>query len=102
MAFVDACSPGLAQPSPHAGRVAAVAKTALPAAEISSLAAGNPGQPSEPLYRITVELPRQSVTAYGKAYSLQAGMLLEADVLQDRRRLYEWVLEPLFSLTGKI
>ncbi|MEI0668290.1 hypothetical protein VUS98_32995, partial [Pseudomonas aeruginosa] len=25
-----------------------------------------------------------------------------ADILQDTRRLYEWVLEPLYSLTGKL
>ncbi|MET5012441.1 secretion protein HlyD, partial [Burkholderia pseudomallei] len=31
-----------------------------------------------------------------------AGMALQADVLQERRRLYEWVLEPLYSLTGKL
>lgn len=87
----------------QAGRVIAVSKTALPPGEISNFAAGNPqAQQSEPLYRITVELPKQTVTAYGRAYPLQAGMLLEADVLQDRRRLYEWVLEPLFSLTGKL
>jgi len=30
------------------------------------------------------------------------GMLLDADILQDTRRLYEWVLEPLYSLTGKL
>ncbi|MFO1882602.1 hypothetical protein, partial [Pseudomonas aeruginosa] len=27
---------------------------------------------------------------------------LDADILQDTRRLYEWVLEPLYSLTGKL
>jgi membrane fusion protein len=31
---------------------------------------------------------------------LQPGMQLEADVLIERRRLIEWVLEPLFTLTG--
>ncbi|HCU85527.1 MAG TPA: secretion protein HlyD, partial [Methylophilus sp.] len=30
------------------------------------------------------------------------GMLLDADVMLERRRLYEWVLEPLISLTGKL
>lgn len=86
------------------GKVISVAKTALPSNEISSLggSAGGQGQQSEPVYRITVELAAQSVTAYGKAQPLQAGMLLEADVLQDTRRLYEWVLEPLYSLTGKL
>lgn len=85
------------------GKVISVAKTALPANEISFLGAtGAQGQQSEPLYRITVDLESQAVTAYGKPQPLQAGMLLEADILQDRRRIYEWVLEPLYSLTGKL
>jgi membrane fusion protein len=29
-------------------------------------------------------------------------MQLEADVMQDRRRLIEWVFEPLVSLRGKV
>jgi membrane fusion protein len=33
---------------------------------------------------------------------LQAGMLLEADILQETRRLYEWLLEPLYSISGKM
>jgi membrane fusion protein len=55
----------------------------------------------EPFYRINVSLARQTVTAYGEAVPLQPGMLLEADVVLERRRLVEWMLEPLFTLTGK-
>ncbi|MGQ0698198.1 MAG: HlyD family secretion protein [Panacagrimonas sp.] len=85
----------------HAGgRVMSVAKTALLSSEMSGL--GQDGQNNEPLYRVTVELDSQTVNAYGKAEPLQAGMLLEADILQDTRRLYEWVLEPLYSVTGKL
>ena len=29
------------------------------------------------------------------------GMQLEADILQERRKLYEWVLEPLYSVTRR-
>jgi membrane fusion protein len=87
------------------GKVTSVAKTALPTNEIASLGGSSgagQGQQGEPVYRITVELESQTVLAYGKPQPLQAGMLLEADVLQDTRRLYEWVLEPLYSLTGKL
>ena len=63
---------------------------------------GADAQGSEPLYLISVALESQSITAYGVDQPLQAGMLLEADVLQERRRLYEWVLEPLLSITGKL
>lgn len=87
------------------GKVMSVAKSALPGAEINEL--GNStntlnGNGSEPLYLITVDLESQTIQAYGKPQTLQAGMLLEADILQDTRRLYEWVLEPLYSLTGKL
>ena len=57
---------------------------------------------SEALYRITVELPEQNIKAYGNAEPLQTGMRLDADIMLDHRRLYEWVLEPLFSISGKL
>jgi membrane fusion protein len=86
------------------GKVISVAKTALPGNEISAVGnqSGNNGQNSEPLYGITVELASQTMNAYGRQQNLQAGMLLDADVQHESRRLYEWVLEPLFSLTGKL
>ncbi|MFA5625871.1 MAG: HlyD family efflux transporter periplasmic adaptor subunit [Thiohalomonadaceae bacterium] len=85
------------------GTVTSVAKTALSGSEISSLMPPSvEAQGSEPLYLISVALEQQSIEAYGVAQPLQAGMLLEADVLQETRRLYEWVLEPLFSLSGKL
>ncbi|KOX98593.1 HlyD family secretion protein [Pseudomonas nunensis] len=57
--------------------------------------------PSELFYRVTVALDSQKIAVYGNSHPLQAGMLLEADILQDKRRLYEWALEPIYSLTGK-
>lgn len=56
---------------------------------------------AEPVYRVTVGLKRQTVNAYGQQVPLQPGMLLEADVALDKRKLYEWVLDPLYTLTGK-
>jgi membrane fusion protein len=55
----------------------------------------------EPLYRIRASLDAQSIDAYGRREPLQAGMQVEADVLLDRRRLIEWVFEPLLSLAGR-
>ncbi|ETX05787.1 MAG: hypothetical protein ETSY2_20910, partial [Candidatus Entotheonella gemina] len=54
-----------------------------------------------PVYRIVVRPERQTVTAYGRPMPLQPGMQLEADVIIDRRRLIEWVFDPLYTLTGK-
>ena len=56
---------------------------------------------NEPVYRITVSLASQTVTAYGQPVPLQPGMQLEADVVIENRKLIEWVLDPLFTLTGK-
>jgi membrane fusion protein len=83
------------------GVVESVSRTTLSANDLAGTpaSAGNSG---EPLYRITVTLARQTITAYGQPLPLQAGMLVDADVLHERRKLYEWVLEPLYSLTGKL
>ena len=85
------------------GRVISVSKTSISGAELSAAAlptsrAGT----SEPHYRITVGIEQQTVNAYGKPQALQAGMLLEADILLETRRLFEWVLEPLYSISGKL
>lgn len=58
-------------------------------------------QASEPLYRIRLKLKQQSVLAYGKPVTLKPGMLLDATIILEHRRLYEWILEPLFSISGR-
>lgn len=89
----------------HRGIVATVSRTALVSHELTGAGmplGGGAGAANEPLYRVTVDLTSQSVDAYGRPQPLQSGMLLDADLLQDTRRLYEWVLEPLYSLSGKL
>lgn len=58
-------------------------------------------QPSEPFYRIRLKLKQQSVFVYGKPVDLKPGMLLDASIILEHRHLYEWVLEPLFSISGR-
>lgn len=87
------------------GRVIEVAKSPYAAQELPAhiaTAIQGAGMSSELFYRVTVALDSPSIEAYGQAQLLQAGMLLEADVVQDKRRLYEWALEPLYSVTGKM
>jgi len=85
----------------HEGVVASVSRTAVNAADVPAALAGAGGANAEPLYRIVVELASQGVAAYGQTLALQPGMALEADVSLERRRLAEWVLEPLYAVTGK-
>jgi len=82
------------------GRVESVSRTALPVSELNAMDIAD--SRGEPLYRINVRLASQSVLAYGQAQPLQSGMLLDADVLRGKRRLYEWVFEPLYALAGKL
>jgi membrane fusion protein len=79
------------------GTVEAVSQTAVPPG-------ARPGDATalEPVYQIVVALESQNVLAYGTPRELRAGMAVEADVLLETRRLYEWVLEPLYSLRGKV
>jgi membrane fusion protein len=59
-------------------------------------------QSNEPLYRIKVQLQRQDIHTYGQTQPLKPGMALEADVVQDRRKVWEWVAEPLLATTARV
>lgn len=82
------------------GRVARVSRSALTPAELGTLLGSS--QAGEPFYRVTVALANQRVNAYGKAELLKPGMLLDADILGERRRLVEWIFEPLYSIKGRV
>lgn len=85
----------------HEGVVESVSSSAVGPAELATLPATGLA-PGEPVFAIQVRLKAGQVQANGQPRPLQAGMLLDADILQERRRLYEWMLEPLFSLTGRM
>jgi len=79
------------------GRVKAIDKTLISPGETTL-----PVSLDEPVYRVTVALSEQSIKAYRQQLNLQSGMLLDADVWLDRRRIIQWVFDPLFSVTGKL
>jgi membrane fusion protein len=84
----------------HDGRVERISRSALSSGELGALI-GDASQ-GEPFYQVTVALARQNVMAYGKQELLKPGMLLDADILGEKRRLIEWVFEPLYSVRGKV
>lgn len=81
------------------GRVVEISRNALTPAEVSALTGQ---QTQEPLYRLLVRLERQDIHAYGRFEPLRAGMALDADILMDRRRLIEWLFEPLYGLRQQL
>ncbi len=82
----------------HSGKVVRISRSALSSSEVAALAGSN--QVTEPMYRVLVALDAQTITAYGKPEPLRPGMLVDADILGEKRKLYEWVLEPLYSVRG--
>ena len=86
----------------HEGIVAGISRSAVSPGELPARLAGLTSLvgAGEPVYRVKVSLMSQTVTAYGQPMPLHPGMLLEADVLLERRRLIEWMFEPLHTLVG--
>ncbi len=78
-------------------RVVQVSRTPLAPSELAALALPALGNGSEPMFRITVALEGPPV-----AEPLAAGMRLQADVLLERRRLIEWLFEPLLGLRSRL
>lgn len=56
----------------------------------------------EPVYRLRAKLNQQQMQAFGKAFDLKSGMLFEADIMLEQRTLIEWLLEPIYSLRGRV
>lgn len=81
----------------HKGTVESVTHTILSPSELPL-----PIVLSEPVYRVRVIINEQVVSAYSKEFPLQPGMLLSADIILDNRTLGEWLLEPIYVITGKL
>ena len=79
------------------GRITDIAKTLLTPHEVAL-----PVPFQEPVYRVTVALEAQTVTAYGAEMPLQAGMVLDADIWLEQRRIIDWIFDPLYSITGRL
>jgi membrane fusion protein len=56
----------------------------------------------EPVYRVDVKLDRQTVMAGGQEMPLRPGMALSADILLEKRTVFEWVFEPVLELRGRL
>ena len=56
---------------------------------------------NEGLYRVKVRLKRQTIVAYGQEQALKPGMTLDADIVQDKRKIWEWVAEPVLAIAQR-
>jgi membrane fusion protein len=56
----------------------------------------------EPVYRVDVRLDAQHVLAGEQKLALRPGMSVNADILQEKRKVWEWVFEPVLSLKERM
>lgn len=86
------------------GVISEVSETPLTPDELPSrlantvlLKASQAGGGNEALYRIRVKIKQQFVKIYGHRQPLKPEMTLQADIIQDRRKIWEWIAEPLLG-----
>ena len=77
------------------GIVTSISRSALTPGQVAGL---TQEQTKKPLYRVMVALDRQRVDVYGRPEFLRSGLGLQASIMLDRRRLIQWVFEPLYGL----
>lgn len=58
--------------------------------------------PNNPLYKIVVEIADQRVEYNNTSLSFLSGMKAEATIFLENRKLYEWMLFPLYNVTKDI
>ena len=61
-----------------------------------------PLQAREPVYRVDVKLDKQTVNALGQEFPLRPGMMVNADLLLEKRTILEWIFEPVLQLKGRL
>jgi membrane fusion protein len=81
----------------YTGRVSTVARVAMTPEQLTG-----PVRVEEPVYPVRAKLAQQTVSAYGRPVPLQPGMSLKADVLLEEQSILDWLLEPLYSLRGRL
>lgn len=84
----------------YSGVVSEISDVAVAPSEIALPFAHGTG--TDPLYRIRVRLNQHSIKAYGHSERLKSGMQLDASLVLEYRKLYEWVVDPVFAITGRM
>ncbi|GEO98953.1 HlyD family secretion protein [Methylobacterium haplocladii] len=91
------------------GRIIAIGRQplSLPKDDDSSamadlaLAKAGPRPPKESKFLIEVEPEDRTIMAYGAERPVLIGSTLSADIVVERRRLIDWVLDPIFAMRGR-
>lgn len=80
------------------GKVKEISKNIISAKQITDIT-GNPS--NNPYYKIIVEPNNQYIYANGEKKNLISGMVVDADIMLEKRNIFEWIFEPLLGLKNK-
>jgi membrane fusion protein len=75
------------------GRVIEISRSSYRPGELDA-----PVNYDEAVYKVVVALDQDYVIAYGQRQPLQIDMTLTGDLVVDRRRLLDWMIDPLLSV----
>lgn len=79
------------------GKITQISKNVLMPGEFKD----TPMAINTPVYKVSIALDSQTVSAYGEEFPLKSGIQFTANIRLDERSLIEWLLEPLYSLKGR-
>lgn len=82
------------------GKIKSISKTTIHPSEISDISSVDiPSNKTNPsFYLVDVDIENQYITIDGSEKKLNSGITVTADIKLENRKLYQWLLEPLFSL----
>lgn len=88
------------------GTITAIAsspmKTPVGASEREGMADARPAaQVAQSVYRVEVKPESRTIHAYGTDETIAIGSTLSADIVIERRRLIDWVLDPIRAMRGR-
>lgn len=62
----------------------------------------NPIRMGQPYYKAIAILEKQSIQVYGREKKIQQGMTLSAVMMGSKRKIWQWIFDPVFSFYGGI
>jgi membrane fusion protein len=89
----------------YRGRIKSISAAPLSAAQVSPEIAPRltqMEQSADVYYRIKVALDRQQISLANRRLELLSGMTLQADIIVERRRIWEWLVAPLVEASQSL
>lgn len=81
------------------GTVYAISGTSLLPDEV---ALGAKLSVAQPMYLVKVKLDAQTISGEGATYTLRPGLVLDADVMLEKNRIYQWLIRPFFAFSENL